>query len=187
MTATHPGRGSYASRLLSLALFALVIFQLYQSSKVGTTPRGTPAREALQHLHISVGLLLLLLVIPRLWLWWREPRPAPPTGVPYPADAFARTLCLLCLCTVLAFGLTGPLFAWSEGHAVALFRLPPLPPLIEPSYAAQVLLGYCHSAIGFWIFYLVALALVVSVYQRVRYRAPLFRLLPATAWNSERS
>ncbi|NDB16903.1 MAG: hypothetical protein EB018_08445, partial [Gammaproteobacteria bacterium] len=50
-------------RLLSLAIFALVLFQMYQSTKVGVTPRGSAAREALQHLHISNGLTVLLLLI----------------------------------------------------------------------------------------------------------------------------
>jgi len=176
-----------AANLLSAAIFLLTLFQLYQSTKVGTTPRGTPAREALQHLHISVGLVLLLLVLPRLWLWWRNPRPARPSSVPLAADGFARTICLLFLCTILAFCVTGPLFAWSEGHAVALFGLVQVPALLEKGYRAQTLLGYLHSAFGFWIFYLLGLALVVSIYQRVRYKAPLLRMLPAMRWSGSRS
>lgn len=172
------------ARVLSIAIFLLVIFQLYQSTKVGVTPRGTPAREALQHLHISVGLTLLLLVLPRLWLWWREPRPSRPRTVPPSADSFARLLCLLGYLTVLAFGLSGPFFAWSEGHAVSWFGVFTVPALLEPSYAAQVRLGYLHSAVGFWVFYWVALAGVTAIYQRLRYRAPLLRMLPAVAWSS---
>ncbi len=45
------------------------VVQIYQSTKVGVTPRGTPERAALQHFHISVGLTVLLLVLARLWLW----------------------------------------------------------------------------------------------------------------------
>ena len=66
-------------RALAVLIFALVLFQMYQSSKVGVTPRGTPAREALQHLHIANGLSVLLLLVPRLWLWFTLPRPARPT------------------------------------------------------------------------------------------------------------
>lgn len=182
MNATTVSSTRLAERLLSTAILALVIFQIYQSTKVGTTPRGTPAREALQHLHISVGLLALLVALPRLWLWWRAPRPERPASVPYPADAFARTICLLFLLTVVAFGITGPLFAWSEGHRVSIFDVVTIPPLIAPGYRAQVLLGYLHSTLGFWILYLTALAIVVSVWQRIRYRAPLLRMLPWASW-----
>ncbi len=177
-------RISMPARALGVAIFALVIFQLYQSTKVGVTPRGTPAREALQHLHISVGLVLLGLAVARLIVWFREAAPERPRTVPPSADRFARTLCLLGYVTVLAFGASGLLFAWSEGHEVALFDLFAVPSLLDASYSAQVRLGYIHSAIGFWVFYFAALCLITSVYQRVRYRAPLLRLLPGFAWAS---
>lgn len=180
----RPSTASWAARLLGVAVFALVLFQLYQSTKVSVTPRGTPAREALQLLHISVGLLLLGLVTARLMVWLREPALERPKTVPPTADRFARTLCLLGYLTVLAFGLTGPFFAWSEGHAASFFGLFTLPALIEPSYAAQVRLGYMHSAIGFWIFYFFSVCILTAIYQRVRYRAPLLRLLPGFAWSN---
>jgi cytochrome c len=175
---------SLVSRAVAIAIFGLFCFQLYQSTKVGVTPRGTPAREALQHLHISVGLVILLLVVIRLVFWWREPRPMRPASVPPSADRFARTLCLLGLLTMLAFCLSGPFFAWSEGHAVSLFGVVTLPALLEPSYAAQTRLGYVHSAIGFWVFYWAALSFVTAIYQRARYKAPLLRMLPAFAWTN---
>ncbi len=91
------------SNLLSVAILLLVVYQLYLSSRVGMTPRGTAARAALQHTHISTGLIALLLVIPRLWLWRVLPRPAVPDGVPVGADNLARKV-------NLAFYLDGALF-----------------------------------------------------------------------------
>lgn len=169
-------------KLLGTAIFALVIFQLYQSTKVGTTPRGTPAREALQESHYSVGLLLLLLVLPRLYLWWRNPRPAPPANMPFSADAFAREICFLGYFTVLLFVTTGPIFAWSEGHHVSFFGLP-IPSLIDANYRVQVALGFIHSAVGMWVFLLPTLAIIVAIYQAIRYKAPLLRMLPWTNWS----
>jgi superoxide oxidase len=170
------------SNILSVAIFLLVIFQLYQSSKVGTTPRGTAAREALQHTHISAGLIALLLVLPRLWLWRALPRPAAPIGMPAGADALARKINLAFYLTVLFFGISGPLFAWSEGHPVTLLGLVTVPSPIAPGYRPSVTFGYFHSACGFWLFYLAAFAAGVAIYQRLRYRAPLLRLLPMIAW-----
>lgn len=184
MTDTASGRpGSMlAERLLGIGIFALTAFQLYQSSQVATTPRGTPAREALQQMHYSVGLLVLVLVIPRLYLWWQRPRPARPLSVPLSADAFAREICLLFYVTALLFASTGPINAWANGHHVTLFGLP-IPALVEPGYRLTMLFGYLHSAIGMWVFGLLALGIGVAIYQRLRYKAPLLRMLPGFAWS----
>ncbi len=170
------------SSLLSVVIFVLVVYQLYLSSKVGVTPRGTAARDALQYAHVSTGLVALILVIPRLWLWRVLPRPAVPAGVPAGADNLARKVNLAFYLTVLFFVVSGPLFAWSEGHVVSLFGLITVPALIKSTYQLSVTFGYFHSACGFWIFYLAAFAVGLAIYQRLRYHAPLLRMLPAMAW-----
>ena len=178
-----PSRGLViAERVLAVLIFAAVLWQLYQSTKVGVTPRGTPAREALQHNHISLGLTLLVLVIARLWVWARMPRPARPARVPAAADALARHCNLAFYLTVLALCITGPLFAWSEGHAVGWYGVVTLPPLLEASYRASVTLGYLHSVIGFWILYLAAFSVAVALWQLVRYRISPLRMLPGFGW-----
>jgi cytochrome b561 len=173
------------SNLLSVVILLLVVYQLYMSSKVGVTPRGTAAREALQHAHISTGLVALLLVIPRLWLWRVLPRPPVPAGVPVAADSLARKVNLAFYLTVLFFGISGPLFAWSEGHIVSLFGVVTLPAIIRSTYQSSVTYGYFHSACGFWVFYLAAFAIGLAIYQRLRYQAPLLRLLPVMAWGRQ--
>lgn len=177
------GRGLIiAERVLSVLIFLGVIWQLYQSTKVGVTPRGTPAREALQHNHISLGLTLLVLVSARLWIWVRMPRPARPARVPAAADALARHCNLAFYLTVLALCLTGPLFAWSEGHAASWYGVVTLPALIEPSYRVSVMLGYLHSVLGFWILYLSGLSVCVALWQLLRYRISPLRMLPGFGW-----
>lgn len=178
-----PSRGLLTlEKLLSVAIFALVLYQMYQSTKVGVTPRGTPAREALQHSHISVGLTVLVLLLPRLWLWAKLPRPPRPARVPAAADALARHCNLAFYLTLLAFCVTGPVFAWSEGHDVSWFGLVSLPDLVDQSYRLSVTLGYLHSVIGFWILYLAGFSVLVALWQALRYRAPPWRLLPAFGW-----
>jgi len=169
-------------KLVSVLIFALVLFQLYQSTKVGVTPRGTPAREALQHLHISLGLTATLLIVLRLWLWARLPRPPRPERVPAAADALARHCNLGLYLTILAFCSTGPLFAWSEGHAVSWFGLVNFPALLQPGYRASVTLGYLHSAFGFFVLYLAAFSVLVGLWQALRYRVGPWRMLPGFGW-----
>ena len=55
-----------------------------------------------------------------------------------------------------------------------------LPTLIPESYPLRAFGGYFHSAFGFYYLGLVALWLVVGVYQHIRYRAGLLRLLPGS-------
>ena len=181
-TATSINRLRNLERGLSVLIFALVLFQMYQSSKVGVTPRGTPAREALQHLHIANGLSILLLLLPRLWLWFRLPRPSRPTRVPSPADDLARRCTLGLYLTLAAFCMTGPLFAWSEGHAVAWFGGLQLPTLLPASYRASVTLGYLHSATGFFVIALFGFTVLVGLWQALRYRIGPWRLLPGFDW-----
>lgn len=169
-------------RVLAVAIFVLVLVQMYQSTKVGTTPRGTPARAALQHAHISVGLTVLLLLLPRLWLRWTAPAPARPVRVPAAADALARHCTTAFLLTLLAFCVTGPLFAWSEGHEVGWFGAVTLPALLPQSYRISVTLGYLHSAVAFWILYLTGFTVLVGLWQAIRYRIGPWRLLPGFGW-----
>lgn len=184
-----PGASSgllVAERVVSVAIFALVLFQLYQSTKVGVTPRGTPAREALQHLHISVGLTAAVLVVLRLWLWAKLPRPRRPERVPAAADSLARHCNLGLYLTILAFCITGPLFAWSEGHAVSWFGIVTLPALLGESYRASVTLGYLHSMFGFFVLYLAGFSVLVALWQGVRYRVGPWRMLPGFGWGGGR-
>ncbi|MBM4191817.1 MAG: hypothetical protein FJ196_01945 [Gammaproteobacteria bacterium] len=169
-------------RVLSVTIFVLVVFQMYQSTKVGVTPRGTAAREALQHLHISNGLTVLALLIPRLWLWIKLPRPSRPRRVPPAADDLAR-VCLLALYLTLAgFCLTGPLFAWSEAHATSWYGMFAIPAWVPANYRLSVALGYLHSAFGFLIIYLFVISTLVALWQAFRYHIGPWRMLPGMPW-----
>jgi cytochrome c len=182
----QPPAGHWRSveRLLSIGILALVVAQLYQSTQVATTPRGTVAREALQSLHGSLGLTLLLFLLWRLGLWLWLPRPARPASVPVAADALARRCILALHLVLLLLCLLGPLFAWSEGHSVSWFGMVTLPPMLTASYHASVVLGYLHSAASFLLLALSALTVGVSLWQWARYRIGPWRILPAFSWST---
>ena len=182
----QPTAGHWRSveRLLSIGILALVVAQLYQSTQVATTPRGTVAREALQSLHGSLGLTLLFFLLLRLCLWLWLPRPARPAIVPVAADALARRCLLALYLVLLLLCLLGPLFAWSEGHSVSWFGMVTLPPMLTASYHASVVFGYLHSAASFLLLALSALAVGVSLWQWARYRIGPWRILPAFPWST---
>jgi cytochrome c len=180
----NEARGRLVERVLSVLIFALVLFQMYQSTKVGTTPRGTAAREALQHLHVSNGLTVLALLVPRLWLWFSLPRPRRPARVPVAADDLARSCTLLLWMTLVGFCLTGPFFAWSEGHTVSWFGFVDFPALVPPGYRLSVTLGYLHSLTGFLVIYATVLTMLVALWQAWRYRIGPWRVLPGFDWGA---
>lgn len=173
------------ARLLSVAIFALVIFQMYQSSKVGITPRGTAAREALQHLHISNGLTILMMLVIRAALMWRLPSMSGSSRLPLAADVFAHRLVGVLWLTLLAFVITGPLFAWSESHAVSWYGWVTLPALVSPSYRLSVTFGYFHSATGFLLIVAAVVTLLTGLWQSLRYRVVPWRLLPGVPWTAD--
>ncbi len=172
-------------RAISIVIFALVLFQMYQSSKVGVTPRGTAAREALQHLHISNGVTLLILLSIRSWVVARVPAEPLSSRMPDAADVFARRLTTLLWWTLSAFVVTGPLFAWSEGHAVSWFGWVTLPAIVPASYRLSVTFGYLHSAAGFLVIVAFGVAVLTGLWQSLRYRVAPWRMLPGMPWSSE--
>ncbi len=172
-------------RAISIAIFVLVLFQMYQSSKVGVTPRGTAAREALQHLHISNGLTVFILLSIRSWLVTRLSAEPYSNRMPVAADVFVRRIVALLWWTLSAFVVTGPLFAWSEGHAVSWFGWVTLPAIVPESYRLSVTFGYLHSATGFLVIVAFGFAVLLGLWQSLRYRAAPWRLLPGVPWSAE--
>ena len=179
-----PARSATIAKLLAVVIFALVLLQLYLSTKVATTPRGSALREALQQQHFSLGLTALLLVTIRSWFASAAPQESRPDRLPADADALARLCCKGLYLVIVLMALIGPLQAWAEGQRIVYFGLFSLPSLIAAKYQSSVTFGYLHSALGFLILFLMAFAAMVAVYQAVRYKTSWFRMLPASSWES---
>jgi cytochrome b561 len=177
MTDDTKPANAWIGPLLGWLILALVVTQLYFSTKVATTPLWTPERVELRENHMSIGMTIAILLIARLILWWRS-RPTPrPAGLPANAQGLAVTCILALYLTLLGFSITGPLQAWSEGFRVALWGIP-VPALAPKSYALNAFAGYLHSAFAFFIWPLALLIILVGIYQSVRYKTRILRLLP---------
>ncbi|MFO1427839.1 MAG: hypothetical protein U1F11_12890 [Steroidobacteraceae bacterium] len=149
--------------------------------QVGVTPRGTPARAALTHLHLSIGLTVLPLVLLRLWLWRRLPRrrgrnACRPPPMRWRATATSRSISPCSASASPARCSPGRTATSSAGSRRSL------PAPFAPSYRLSVTLGYLHSTLGFWVLYLADFTLLVGLWQALRYRIAPWRLLPATDW-----
>ncbi len=174
------GRQDSFATLLGALIFTIFTYLLYDTVAIPETPLQPPdARLVLRAFHYTLGLSVWALVVVRLYWWWRGPRPSPPDGLPPAAFAFSRAILLALLLTFFVTGLMGVVYAYADGHPVSLygFRLPTLIPESDPLRAFG---GYFHSALGFYYLGLVALWLLVGLYQQARYRAGILRLLPGS-------
>ena len=67
----------------------------------------------------------------------------------------------------------------AEGREVVTFGIQ-LPRLVAKSESLRMTTGYLHSALGFYYMMLFSIWFVFGVYQHIRYRAGLLRLLPGS-------
>ncbi|MEO8443801.1 MAG: cytochrome b/b6 domain-containing protein [Gammaproteobacteria bacterium] len=174
------GRQDGVSTVLGALIFAIFTYLFYDTITIPTTPLEPPdARLVLRAFHYTLGLSVWVLVSIRLYWWIIAPKPGPPPGLPPAAFAFSRAILLALLLTFFVTAMVGAVYAYADGQPVSLYGVH-LPLLIAESYPLRVFGGYFHSAFGFYYLGLVALWLVVGLYQHVRYRAGLLRLLPGS-------
>ncbi|MEZ5566370.1 MAG: hypothetical protein R3F24_13105 [Gammaproteobacteria bacterium] len=174
------GRQDSTSTLIGALIFTVFTYLLYDTVAIPTTPLDPPgARMALRAFHYTLGLSVWLLVAIRLYWWRRAPRPLPPAGLPPAAFAFSRAILLALLLTFFVTGMIGVIYAFADGQPVSFYGFH-LPVLIPESYPLRTFGGYFHSAFGFYYLALIGLWILVGIYQHLRYRAGLLRLLPGS-------
>lgn len=174
------GRQDSFSTLLGVLIFVVFSYLFYDTIMIPETPLDPPdARLILRAFHYTFGLSVWSLVAIRLYWWWRGPRPSSPPGLPPAAFAFSRAILFALLLTFFVTAIIGAMYAYADGQPVSFYGIH-LPAVVPESYSVRVFSGYFHSAFGFYYLGLVALWLLVGVYQHVRYRAGLLRLLPGS-------
>ena len=172
------GRQDSFATLLGVLIFAIFTYLFYDTISIPKSPLDPPdARLVLRAFHYTLGLSVWGLVAVRLSWWRRGPKPAPPPGLPPAAFAFSRAIILALLLTFFVTAIIGAIYAFADGQPVSFYGMR-LPPLVPESYSLRAFGGYFHSALGFYYLGLVALWLIVGIYQHVRYRAGILRLLP---------
>ncbi len=141
--------------------------------------RNTAAREGLLLLHRSLGLVILALVLFRiLWRLGRRPPPLPPT-----LGRMQRALAYLTQsgldAVFIAMPLAGYANAAAAGHAVSLFGLVALPPLLPLNERLSQLAIAVHLVGQYLVYLLVALHIAGALYHAIIRRDDVLdRMLP---------
>jgi cytochrome b561 len=140
---------------------------------------NTPSREFLLLWHRSLGLVILAAMLFRLaWRWWRPPPPLP-RDVASLTAALARATHLTLYAVLIVMPLAGCVNAAAAGHAVSLFGLVLLPPLLpENGRLAQIAVAI-HLAGQYLLYFFVLLHVAGAAYHGLVRRDGVFeRMLP---------
>jgi cytochrome b561 len=129
--------------------------------------------------HRSLGLVILAAMLFRLaWRCWHPPPPLP-EDVPSLTAALARATHLTLYAVLIAMPLAGCVNAAAAGHAVSLFGLVLLPPLLPENGRLSQIAVAIHLAAQYLLYFFVLLHVVGAAYHGLVRRDGVFeRMLP---------
>jgi cytochrome b561 len=171
------GRQDSRATFLGWLVFIVCAVMLWNSINLPRTPLDL--RAGPRAIHSTVGLIVIIAVSLRLAWLVRGPTPRPPSGLPENSFGFNRAVLVALLLTFALTGLIGFPYAWADGQEVSLFGIH-IPRLVGTSRALRGTLGYIHSALAFYYLMLFGVWIVYGLYQNVRYKTGLLRLLPGS-------
>jgi cytochrome b561 len=138
-----------------IAALAVIVVSLGWA--IGEAPRNTLTRDFALLLHRSTGLTILLLMSLRAVWRWRHPAPLLPASVQGWERSVSRGTHFLLYLLFIAMPLAGYLNAAAAGHAVSVFGLISIPPLMaENDWLSQIAIA-AHLAGQYLVYLLVAL------------------------------
>ena len=143
------------------------------------TPRNTPPRDFVLLLHRSLGLSILAAMLFRTgWRWQHPPPPLPPTLARLEI-ALARSTHIILDLIFITMPLAGYVNAAAEGHAVSLFGLVAIPPLLPESGRLSQWAITVHLVGQYPIYLFVALHIAGALFHGIVKRdGVLARMLP---------
>ena len=142
-------------------------------------PANTPSGDLWLLWHRSVGLVILAAMLFRLLWRWRHRPPPLPQSVPPSVAALAHASHLSLYAILIAMPLAGYVNAAAAGHAVSLFGLVSLPPLLPENLRLSQAAIAVHLAGQYLFYFLVLLHIAGALYHVILRGDGVFeRMLP---------
>jgi len=146
---------------------------------VPAAPANTRTSDLLLLWHRSVGLVILLAMLFRLLWRWRHRPPPLPLSVPPLAAALAWATHRSLDALLIAMPLAGYVNAAAAGHAVSLFGLVSLPPLLPENLRLSQASIAVHLAGQYLFYFFVLLHIAGALYHAIARGDGVFeRMLP---------
>lgn len=167
------------ARAVHWAVAALAVIVVALGLAIPGTLRDSMSRDVLLLLHRSTGLLILGLMIFRIVWRWRHPAPPLPADFPRIEAWAAHADHALLYVLFLVMPLSGYLNAAAAGHAVSVFGLFAIPPLIGADLRLSQAAIAVHLAGQFAMYALVGVHVAAALMHRLVKRNRIFdRMLP---------
>ena len=167
------------SRALHWLIAALAVVVVSLGWAIGEAPRNTLTRDYALLLHRSTGLTILLLMSVRAAWQWRYPAPLLPTTLQGWERALSRGTHFLLYLLFIGMPLAGYLNTAAAGHAVSVFGLISIPPLMPENNRLSQIAIAVHLAGQYFVYLFVGLHVAGALRHGVLKRdGVLERMLP---------
>jgi len=170
------GRAASAMHWLVAALAVMVVVFGWATEAAA---RNTPARGSLLLLHGSIGLTILAVMIVRILWRWRHPAPVLPRSLTRLEAALAHLTHLGLYLLFMGMPLAGYVNAAAQGHAVSLFGMVSIPPLLPINLRLAQGAIAAHLVGQYLVYLLVAAHIAAALFHGIVTRdGVLERMLP---------
>jgi cytochrome b561 len=173
--------GSYgrAARAVHWLVAALAVMVVAFGWGTEAAARNTPTRGSLLLLHGSIGLTILAVMLVRIVWRWRHPAPVLPPSLTRLEAALADLTHFGLYLLFIGMPLAGYVNAAAQGHAVSLFGLVSIPPLLPINLRVSQAAIAAHLVGQYLVYLLVAAHTAAALFHGiVRRDGVLERMLP---------
>jgi cytochrome b561 len=173
--------GSYgrAARALHWLVAALAVMVIAFGWATEAAAHNTPARGSLLLLHGSIGLTILAVIIIRILWRWLNPAPVLPPSLTRVEAALAHLTHFGLYFLFTGMPLAGYVNAAAQGHAVSLFGIVSIPPLLPINLRLAQAAIAAHLVGQYLVYLLVAAHIAAALFHGiVRRDGVMERMLP---------
>ena len=168
-----------AARAVHWLVAALAVIVITLGWAIADAPRNTPTRDLLLLLHRSVGLTILAATLFRAgWRWRHPPAPLPPSVAGF-ERALARSTQFFLYLIFIVMPLAGYVNEAAAGHAVSLFGVVSIPPLLPENDRLSQAAIAVHLVGQYLVYFFVSLHVAGALLHGIfRHDGVLERMLP---------